>query len=125
MGSLGPTLPYGFRAMITHLPERLLTDSITIRKPAQSFVPSTKRPVFKFNVVQTGVKARFNPASTTLNRNVLGQTPKKSLRLFLNPIDLKENDEVIDENTGDVFVVTEVKDFFGHHMEAFVEEKQK
>jgi hypothetical protein len=56
---------------------------------------------------------------------VLGQTPKKAFRLFLNPIDLKENDEVIDESTGEVFVVTEAKNFFGHHMEVFVEEKQK
>jgi hypothetical protein len=111
--------------MITHLPERLLSDSVTIRRSVQSFVASTKRPVFQFQVVQTGVKARFNPASTSLNRNVLGQTPKKAFRLFLNPIDLKENDEVIDESTGEVFVVTEAKNFFGHHMEVFVEEKQK
>lgn len=111
--------------MITHLPDRLLTDSITVLKPVQSFFPSTKRPVFQFNVVQTGVKARFNPASTSLNRNVFGQTPRKTFRLFLNPIDLKENDEVINDATGETFVVVEAKEFFGHHMEVVIEEKQK
>jgi hypothetical protein len=110
--------------MITRLPELLLTDSITVMKPVQSFLPSTKRPVFQFNVVQTGVKARFNPASSSLNRNILGQTPKRTFRFFLNPIDLKQNDEVINELTGETFVVTEAKEFFGHHIEAVIEEKR-
>ena len=125
MGILGPALPYGFHTMITHLPERLLTDSITIRRPIRAFVTGTKMPVFQFEIFQSGIRARFNPASTSLNRNVLGQTPKKSFRLFLNPIELKENDEVINEATGETFVVTEAKEFFGHHMEVVVEEKQK
>jgi hypothetical protein len=105
--------------------ERLLTDRITVRKPVQSMVPSTRRPVFQFQVFETGVKARFNPNSTNMNREVLGKAPKKSFRLFLNSVDLKENDEIINEATGDVFVVTEVRDYFGHHLEAVLEEKQK
>lgn len=72
----------------------------------------------------TGLPARFNPANTALDRNVLGQTPKKTFRLFLNPGDLKENDEVINEATNEVFIAREVKNFFGHHMEAILEEKR-
>lgn len=37
---------------------------------------------------------------------------------------LSENDEVIWEGTGQRFVVTQVRDLFGHHIEAQVEEKQ-
>ncbi len=113
--------------MSRRLPDRLLTDRITIRKPVQNFVPGTKKPVFEHQIVATGVKARFNPASTALDRNVLGQTPKKSMRLFLNlqdlsPDGLKENFEVMNEETGESFVVTEAKNFFGHHMEAVLSE---
>ena len=104
--------------------DRLLVDTVTIRKPVQTFVPATRKPVFEFQTVATGVKARFNPSSTSLNRNVFGQTPKRVFRLFLNATELLENYEVVKEDTGEVFVVTEVKDFFGHHLEAVLEEKK-
>ena len=106
------------------IPERLLPDRITIRKPVQSFVPGSRKPVFEFQVIATGVNARFNPAGTGINQNVLGRTPKRSFRLFLNPTELLENYEVVRESDGEVFVVTEVKDFFGHHLEASLEEKK-
>jgi len=110
---------------MTTFPERLLTDRITIRKPVHSQIPSTRKPVFQFLTAATGVKARFNPAGTNLNGTVLGRTPKKSFRLFLNATDLKENDEIVNEATGDIFVVTEVRDLFGHHLEVQLEEKQR
>lgn len=103
---------------------RLLTETITIRRSSQSFVPSTKKPVFEFRTIASGIRARFNPASSSINRNVLGQTPKKNFKLFLNPVDLKENDEIVRESDGEVFVVTEVKNLFGHHIEAITEEKK-
>lgn len=107
------------------LPERLLVDRVTIRRPVQTAVAGTKRPVFERQVVATGVKARINPAGTSLSRNVLGQTPKRSLRLFVNPpADLRENDEVVRESDGRVYVVTEVKDYFGGHLEAAMEERK-
>jgi hypothetical protein len=110
--------------MSRRIPDRLLKDRITIRKPVQSFVPSTRKPVFEFQTAAAGVKARFDPASSTLSRNVLGQTPKKAFKVFLNSTGLKENDEIVNESDGKTFVVTEVKDIFGHHMEAVVEEKK-
>jgi len=57
------------------------------------------------------VKARFVPAGTTMSRNVTGQTPKRSYRLFLNPAELKENYEVVRESDGEVFAVTELRIF--------------
>jgi hypothetical protein len=109
------------------LPDRLLTDRITIKKPVQSFVAGTKKPVFEHQVIATNVKARFNPASTGLDRNVLGQTPKRGARLFVNLADLpmeglKENFEVMNEATQENYLVTEAKNFFGHHMEAALSE---
>ncbi len=104
--------------------KRLLNDSITIRKPIQRLVAGTKQPVFDYEVVATGVKARLNPGGTALNRNVMGQTPKRSFRLFLNTTELKENYEVIRESDNEIFTVTEVKNFWDHHLEATLEEKQ-
>lgn len=113
--------------MSRELPDRLLTDRITIKKPVQSFVAGTKKPVFEHQVIATNVKARFNPASTGLDRNVLGQTPKRGARLFVNLADLpmeglKENFEVMNEATQENYLVTEAKNFFGHHMEAALSE---
>ena len=106
------------------IPDRLLPDRIAIRRPQQSFAPSSKRPVFQFETIATGVRARFNPDKTALNRNVLGQTPKRAFQLFLNPRELHENYEVMDESTGKTFTAIEVKNYFGHHLEAVVEEKK-
>lgn len=112
---------------------RLLTDRITIKKPVQTFAPATKQPVFEYQLVAEHIRARFNPVNTDLKPEggVLGRIPKKRFKLFLNPTEpggpasgLKENYEVIDEATGRVYVVTEVKDYFGHHLEAAVEEKK-
>jgi len=113
--------------MARSIPDRLLTDRITIRKPVQSFVVGTKRPVFELQVIATNVRARFNPGSSGLDRNVLGETPKRSARLFINPADLptdglKENYEVTNALTGESFVVTQVKNLFGHHLEAELSE---
>jgi hypothetical protein len=109
------------------IPDRLLKDRITIRRPIQAFVAGTKKPVFSHQVIATNVKARFNPASTALDRNVLGQTPKRGARLFVNMADLpleglKENFEVVNETTGESFVVTESKNFFEHHLEVSLSE---
>jgi hypothetical protein len=106
-------------------PERLLVDLVTIRRPVQTAVAGTKRPVFERQIVAEGVRARINPAGTNMSRNVLGQTPKRSIRLFVNPpVDLRENDEVVRASDGRVFIVTEVKDFFGAHLEAVLEERK-
>jgi len=104
--------------------KRLLNERITIRKPVQRLAAGTKQPVFDHEVIATGVKARFNPGGTALNRNVLGHTPKRSFRLFLNMTELKENYEVIRESDGVAFTVTEVKNFWDHHLEAALEERK-
>lgn len=103
---------------------RLLTELITIRRPVQSFAPGTKTPVHDHQVVASGVRARFNPAPTSMSRTVLGQTPKRTFRLFLNTTDLRANDEVVREADDEAFLVTEVRDFFGKHLEAVLEEKR-
>lgn len=112
--------------MSPHIPERLLTDRITIRKPVQTLAPGTKQPVFEYQLVTQHVKARFNPINTDLKPEggVLGRVPKKRFKLFLNPTELKENYEVVQEPDSQAYVVIEVRDFFGHHLEVTVEEKK-
>ena len=106
--------------MARHIPERLLIDRITIKRPVQSFVPGTKKPVFEHQTIATNVKARFNPFSTKLDRNVLGQVPRKAYRLFLNEALVSENDEIVWEGKGQTFLVTQVRVIFDHHLEAEV-----
>jgi hypothetical protein len=113
--------------MIRELPDRLLSDRITIRHPVQSFVPGTKKPVFRYEQIATNVRARFNPASTSIDVNVFGSTPRKTARLFVNvddlpPQGLKENFEVVNEATGEIYVVTESKNYFEHHLEVALAE---
>ena len=55
---------------------------------------------------------------------MLGQTPKGSFRLFLNPTELKVNYEIVRESDGEAFLVTDVKNFWNHHLEAMLEEKK-
>jgi len=104
--------------------KRHLNETITIRKPVQHFVSGTKQPVFDYEVVAAGVKARFNPSGTAISTNTLGKSPKKLFRLFVNPVELKENYEVIRESDNEPFLVTAVKNFWGHHLEATLEEKK-
>src|SRR5260221_74268 len=96
------------------LEERLLPDRITIRKPVQAMVEGTKRPVFEFEAIATGVRARFNPDRTSLEHTIMGQAPKKRYQLFMNVMDLLANYEIVNEATGEVFLVTEVRNFFNH-----------
>lgn len=112
--------------MTPHIPERLLTDRVTIRKPVQTLVPGTKQPVFEQQLLAEHVKARFNPINTDLKAEggVLGRVPKKRFKLFLNPTEIKENYEVVNEATSQVYTAVEVRDFFGHHLEVTVEEKK-
>lgn len=112
--------------MTTRIADRLLTDRITIRKPVQTFAPGSKQPVFEYQMVAEHIKARFNPINTDLKPEggLLGRVPKKRFKLFLNPTEIKENYEVVDEANSRVYVVIEVRDFFSHHLESVVEEKQ-
>ena len=116
--------------MSSRIPDRLLPDRVTIRKPVHSNVGSgTKRPTFRHDTIVTAVPARFDPISVALNRLVVGHTPKKVFRLFLNvpqagTFDLKENYHVVREADDKTFIVTEVLDLFGHHLEATLEEKK-
>ena len=110
--------------MTRNLPDRLLPDRVTIRRPFQTFVSGTRRPVFEYQEIAAGVKARFDPGRSSLSRNVLGNVARKNFQLFMNSADLRENYEVVNEADGKVYVVTEVKDIFGHHLEAVLEEKK-
>jgi len=105
------------------IPERLLPDRITIKKPVQSMAPGSLQPVFRHDVVAAGVRARFDPISAALQRGVLGSLPRRVFRLFLNLTDLKENYLVVRESDSRAFTATEVLDMFGHHMEAVLEDK--
>lgn len=111
----------------TRVPERLLNDRITIRRPVQTFSPGTKQPVFEYQLAAEHVKARFNPLNTDLKveGGVIGRVPKKRFKLYLNSAELKENYEVVNEATGQVYLVMETRNYFGHHVEAEIEEKKQ
>lgn len=103
---------------------RLLPDSITIRKPVQSFAPGSKQPVFAYVDVAGSVPCRFDPKGITTVRDVMGKVPKRAFLVFLNETDISENYEVLRESDGELFLVIERKDYFGHHLEIVVETKR-
>lgn len=103
--------------------ERLLTDLVTIRKPVQTF-SAGKMPVLEYQTILTDVKVRFEPLSTSEHRVILGNVPKKIFRVFTNPVDIRENYELIRQSDNAKFLVTDVKNFFGHHIELIAEEKK-
>lgn len=109
------------------LPVSLLKDIATIRRPVTTFTaPGSRKPVFKFENVETGRPCRFDSMSTQLTRTNLGQVAKKFFKVFMNlPAEVKENYEIVNEADGQVFQVNEVKNVFGHHLEMMIEEKQK
>lgn len=102
----------------------LLTDSITIRKPVQTFAPGTKQPVFDYEDIANGIPCRFDPKVVSILRDVLGKVPKRSFLVFLNPTEIDENYEVLRESDGELFLVVESKDYYGHHLEVLVETKR-
>ena len=102
----------------------LLPDSITIRKSVQSFAPGTKQPVFAYVDVASGVPCRFDPKGITTVRDMMGKVPKRAFLVFLNVTEIAENYEVRRESDGELFLVIERKDYFGHHLEIVVETKR-
>ena len=71
----------------------------------------------------TGIRARLEPLSGRLQQTVLGRIPSATHRLFTNRLDVRANDLITEEATGQKYVVHEVSNFFGHHIEAILEAK--
>lgn len=102
---------------------RLFNELITIRKPVQ-VMSENKVPTIDWQTIESNIKARFEPLNNTFNRNVLGNVAKQSYRVFMNLTEIKPNYEVIRQSDNAKFIVTDVKDFFGHHIEVIIEEKK-
>ena len=110
--------------MSVTLPGALLIHKITIIRQSRGFAPGTKQPIVTESTIGTGIRARFEPLSGSARETVLGRIPEATHKLFLNVANLKQDDIVEDEATLQQFTVREVGDFFGHHMEAILEEKR-
>ena len=102
----------------------LLIHTVTLTRPVRSYAGGTKQPLVTETVQATGIRARLEPLSGRLQETVLGRIPSATHRLFTNRLDVKENDLVTDEATGQRYVVHQVSNFFGHHLEAILEAKR-
>jgi hypothetical protein len=109
--------------MPTGLPGALLTTRATILRPVRSYASGTKQPIVTETSQATGVRVRLEPLAGELQATVLGRLPTATHRLFTNHADLKPNDVVKDEGSSQKYVVREVGNFFGHHVEAILERK--
>jgi len=107
--------------MAQGLPNALLIHSVTILRPVRSMAAGTKQPIVTETAQATGVEARIEPLSGGLRETVLGRLPEATHRLFTNHQDVKVND-VIQRGT-QKYLVREVGDFFNHHVEAVLEQK--
>jgi len=107
--------------MAQGLPNSLLIDSVTILRPVRSMAAGTKQPIVTETVQATGVRVRIEPLSGGVRETVLGQLPEATHRLFTNSQDVKVNDII--QRGAQKFLVREVGDFFDHHLEAILEQK--
>lgn len=107
--------------MAQGLPNSLLIHSVTILRPVRSMATGTRQPIVTETVQATGVRVRIEPLSGSVRETVLGRLPEATHRLFTNRQDIKVND-VIQRGT-QKYLVREAGDFFDHHLEAILEQK--
>jgi len=105
------------------VPGSLLIQTVTLTRPVRSYASGTKQPIVTETLQATGIRARLEPLSGRLQETVLGRLPSATHRLFTNRQDIRANDLITDEATGQKYVVHEVSNFFGHHVEAILEAK--
>jgi len=105
------------------LPGSLLIQAVTLTRPVRSYASGTKQPIVTEMPQATGIRARIEPLSGRLQETVLGRIPSATHRLFTSRQDVRANDLITDEATGQTYVVHEVSNFFGHHIEAILEAK--
>jgi len=110
--------------MSVALPGALLIDRITVTRQTRGFAPGTKQPIVTETIIGTGIRARLEPLAGSVRETVLGRLPGATHRLFLNAATLQQDDLVTDEATNKQFRVREAGNFFGHHLEAILEEKR-
>ena len=105
------------------VPGSLLIHAVTLTRPVHSYATGTKQPIVTETPQATGIRARIEPLSGRLQETVLGRIPSATHRLFTNRLDVRANDLITDQATGQKYVVHEVSNFFGHHVEAILEAK--
>ena len=106
------------------LPGSLLIHAVTLTRPVRSYATGTKQPIVTETQQATGIRVRLEPLSGRLQETVLGRIPSATHRLFTNRLDVKANDLITEEATSQRYVVHEVSNFFGHHVEAILEAKR-
>jgi len=105
------------------LPGSVLIQAVTLTRPVHSYASGTKQPIVTETVQAAGIRARIEPLSGRLQETVLGRIPMATHRLFMNRTDVLVSDLITDEASGQKYVVHEVSNFFGHHIEAILEAK--
>ena len=105
------------------LPGSVLIQAVTLTRPVHSYASGTKQPIVTETQQAAGIRARIEPLSGRLQETVLGRIPSATHRLFTNRLDVRANDLITEEATGQKYVVHEVSNFFGHHIEAILEAK--
>ncbi|MDP3760921.1 MAG: hypothetical protein Q8R01_10445 [Ramlibacter sp.] len=105
------------------LPGSVLIQAVTLTRPVHSYASGTKQPIVTETLQATGIRTRIEPLSGRLQETVLGRIPSATHRLFTNRLDVRANDLITEETSGQTYVVHEVSNFFGHHIEAILEAK--
>ena len=105
------------------LPNALLTKTFQFLRPIHNYAVGTKQPIVTETSQATGIRARLEPLSGRIAQTVLGRIPSATHRLFTSRQDVRANDLITDEASGQKYIVHEVSNFFGHHIEAILEAK--
>lgn len=107
--------------MAQALPSGLLMHAVTVLRPVRSYAAGTKQPIVTETTQATGVRVRIEPLSGSVRETVMGRLPEATHRLFTNSQDLKVHDVI--QHGSQRYLVREVGNFFDHHLEAILEQK--
>jgi hypothetical protein len=104
----------------------LCNEKVNIKRPVQEKVTGTLRPVMNETSLFENVNVRFSPLSGKYGESVLGRFPTATNLLFLPPAaTVKENDVIVRiSESNKEFLIKDVRTFWGHHIEAVIEEKR-
>jgi len=101
----------------------MMIHTATVKRPSLGFVPGTKKPVNNVpTLVTDNLICRIEPLSGREQESVLGRFPKATQKITWRTTELKSSDIIT--WSGQEFILQGIKNYFGHHFEAVLEEKK-
>jgi len=99
-----------------------LTDTVTVKKPVHTV--DVNNQIVESETSVTGIKARIEPLSGGRDRTVMGKFPSATHKMFCESgVDIDAGYQVVDVNNI-TYDVNHSANYFGHHKEVILEQKE-